>query len=44
VYEYRLYALSATTLDLAMDVQPTALQAAIDDASLEMTAWSGTPE
>jgi Raf kinase inhibitor-like YbhB/YbcL family protein len=44
VYEYRLYALSAATLELPMDVQPAALQAAIDGATLEMTAWSGTPE
>lgn len=44
VYEYRLYALDVATLGLAMDVAPADLQAAIDAATLEMTAWSGTPE
>jgi len=44
VYEYRLYALSEATLGLPMDVTPDDLQIAIDGATLEMTAWSGTPE
>lgn len=44
VYEYRLYALDVASIEQPMDVDPAALRTTIEDASLAMTVWSGTPE
>lgn len=43
-YEYRLFALSVESLQLTADASYEQLQAALEGATLEITAWEGTPE
>jgi phosphatidylethanolamine-binding protein (PEBP) family uncharacterized protein len=43
-YEYRLYALSETSLTLEESTAPADAQAAVEAAELETAVWAGKPE
>jgi hypothetical protein len=43
-YEYRLYALSETSLTLEESKSPADAQAAVEAAELETAVWAGKPE